>query len=120
MLDPSAPPAIAILVVVTAVLAVALPIIVVRRSARPEHLRERILLSRPRWVEAGCAGSIVVQVICATGFAVLAAVAHPILWGVVALSASSIVATSLHLHRYRRALRALEAEIADADGDLRV
>lgn len=120
MLDPSAAPHVAIVAAIVVALGVAMPILVVRRTARPDDLRERILLSRPGRVEAHGVGSIVVHAIGAAAFGVLAAVAHPILWGVAALSVSSIVATSVYLHRFRRALRAFETEIAgstDADGE---
>ena len=120
MPDPDAPSTIALLVVVTVVLGIVLPILVARRTGRPEDLRERVLLSRPGRVEAVSIGVIVVQGIAAIALAALAVVAHPILWVVAACSASSVVATSVSLHRFRRTLHALEAEIAggtDAEAD---
>lgn len=113
MLGDDALPHLAIMAILAGVLAVALPIAVVRRTARPEHLRERILLSRPGRVEAQCIVSIAVQSAAAVAFALLATV-HPILWGVVALSVGPIVATALYLHRFRRALGAFAAEVVEA------
>lgn len=118
MLEPIAASSIPILVVLAAVLAIGLPVLTLRRTGRPEDLREHVLLSRPGRVEVGCVAGIVVQSMGVVAFALLAT-AHPFLWGIVALSLGSVVAAALYLHRFRRALRALEAEVhrAEAAGE---
>ncbi|MET4100221.1 hypothetical protein ABIB37_002458 [Agrococcus sp. UYP10] len=115
VVQPDLPGSVA-LVVLSVVVAVALPV-VASRQMTPALLREHYLLSKP--------GSILVLAWLLLGAltvltlaAALAATVYPVFWATTALSVSMVAVVLLYLVRYRAAVRAYERDALDQhDGD---
>lgn len=100
--------------VLSSAIAVVFPIVMRRKLATPELLRDRVMFSPGGEVVAWAVGLTCYAIISGLSFALLA-LRDPLLWGVVAISISLLVCVAWYVILYRRTIREMERELMSRD-----
>ena len=103
-----------LLLVLSSAIAVVFPIVMRRKLATPELLRDRVMFSPGGEVVAWAVGLTCYAIISGLSFALLA-LRDPLLWGVVAISVSLLVCVAWYVILYRRTIREMERELMSRD-----
>jgi uncharacterized protein (DUF983 family) len=90
--------------VASLIVALALPFVLLLKTARFSVLQERYFRSRPGWIAAGCVLAMVTYAVIGIVVAAAATV-YPFLWATLAIIVSAFVTTAIYLALYVRTAR---------------